>query len=102
MMLEQQEMYLLNASSSNWSDITNYKQINKLITEEHIYKHSFPRHLNILAKTKEGLKSYKIISDAHTVHFHKGNSLKVLLKHKNGLLIGSGCAMEKCFDCITR
>ncbi len=60
-----------------------------------------PYHINVLTQTQEGYKNlFKVISDALTDHFYNGpRTLKsVLEKHRDGLLIGSGCANGDVFE----
>lgn len=86
-------------------NITNYNQVNSLIDENEAYKFSYPTHITILAKNKVGLKNiYKIISDSNTLHFHKEPRIlkKVLLEHREGLLIGSSCGNGDVFDTASR
>lgn len=74
--------------------IYNYKDINTITDSNEAYKYIIPSHINILVKTHKGLKNfYKIISDSHTTHFYKEARIlkSVLKKHRDGLLIGSGC-----------
>lgn len=76
-------------------NITNYKDINSMIDPQQAFKYAFSRHISILAQTQEGLKNLnKIISDSHTNHFYKEPRVlkSVLEQHRNGLLVGSGCA----------
>ena len=80
--------------------VRNYKDINSLKDDCPMYKYVIPRHLNILVKNKVGLKNfYKIISDSHTNHFHKGARVtkEVLNKYREGLLVGSGCVNGEVF-----
>ena len=86
-------------------NIKNYNQINSLIVDDEAFKLSYPTHFSILAKNKVGLKNlYKIISDSNTVHFHREPRIlkKVLLKHREGLLLGSGCGNGEVFDVASR
>lgn len=81
--------------------IKKYKDINQAIDINEAWKHEMPRHLNVLAQNQEGYKNlFKVVSDALTDHFYKGpRTLKsVLEKHREGLLIGSGCANGEVFE----
>lgn len=85
--------------------ITNYNKINSLIDEEEAFKFAYPTHFTLLAKNRTGLKNlYKIVSDSHTNHFYREPRIlkKVLEKHREGLLIGSGCGNGDIFDIASR
>ena len=78
-----------------------YDNINKSIDEESAYELAYPTHFTMLSKNEIGKKNlYEIVSDSHTVHFHrKPMILKSFLnKHRDGLLIGSGCIEGEVFD----
>ena len=81
--------------------ISNYKDLNKLVDPNQIYKHVIPTHINMLVKTHAGLKNlYKIISDSHTNHFWRNARVvrSVLEQYREGLLIGSGCVNGEVFE----
>ena len=81
--------------------IYNYNDINSIINPEVHYKHVIPSHINILAANLKGYKNmYKLVSDALTNHFNiDARVLKsVLNKHREGLLLGSGCANGDVFE----
>jgi len=81
-------------------NITNYGMINTIIKPDEAYKYVIPKHIVILVKNQKGLKNLnKIISDSHTDHFYKEpRVLKSFLEaHREGLLIGSGCASGDIF-----
>ena len=122
--LEQQHRALHDAHSTsnvlmkmlgdlNERCIYNYKDINSITDQKEAFKYMIPTHINILVKTHAGLKNfYKIISDSHTTHFYKEARIlkSVLTKHREGLLIGSGCyngevfkmAYEKSYEDLER
>jgi len=82
-------------------NIRTFKDINQAIDPNEAWKHGMPRHLNVLAQNQIGYKNlFKVVSDALTDHFYKGpRALKsVLNKHREGLLIGSGCANGEVFE----
>ena len=75
--------------------ITTYEEINLIIDTEEVFSYTFPTHITILSKNKKGQKNLnKIISDSHTVHFAKEPIIlkSFLEKHRENLLIGSGCS----------
>ena len=86
--------------------ITNYKDINSVITEEEAYKYIHPSHISILVKDEIGKRNmYQIISDSHTIHFYNKEPrvLKSYLdNHREGLLIGSACVNGEIFDIAHR
>ena len=78
--------------------ITCHNQINSLVGNA--YKHHIPKHITLLAKNEAGLKNlFKIISDSHTVHFHKEPRVvrSFLTENRDNLLIGSGCSNGEVF-----
>ena len=82
--------------------ILNYNQINSVIDPEKAYTFGRPSHLTLYALNKVGKKNmYKIISDAHTVHFanKEPRILKSFLEaHREGILVGSGCVNGEVFE----
>ena len=84
------------------SKILNYNQINSLIDENEAFKFSRPSHITLLSLNEVGKKNiYKIVSDAHTVHFYNKDARIVksfLEKHREGILVGSSCVNGEIFD----
>jgi len=81
--------------------LEDLNHLEKFIPEYNPYKNAIPRHLSVLVKTQTGLKNlYKIVSLANTEYFDKEAKLpvKVLDKHREGLLIGSGCMNSEFFE----
>ncbi len=81
--------------------IRTYRDINQAIDLKEAWKHPMPYHMNILVQSQIGYKNlFKLISDALTDHFYHGPRLlkQVLLKYRQGLLIGSGCANGIVFE----
>ena len=81
--------------------VNNYNMINNKINPDEVYKLLKPTHFCILSKNPVGKKNlYKIISDSHTVHFAKEPCIlkSFLEEHREGLLIGSGCANGAVFE----
>lgn len=80
--------------------ITNYSEINKLITED-AWKWQFGDHITILAKNQTGYKNlFKILSDSLTCHMYKkARALRsVIDKYREGILIGSACINGEIFE----
>lgn len=79
---------------------TNYNALNKMVSENELFRYKIPSHINILVKNKAGLKNfYKIISESHTTYFQKDARIVTSLieKYREGLLIGSGCGNGEIF-----
>jgi len=80
--------------------ITTFDRINKLV--EHINPLSkHPQHLTVLVQNRTGLKNlYKLISKSHTETFFAVPQVlrSDLEKHREGLLLGTGCANSEVFE----
>ena len=78
-----------------------HDDFNKHIGQGDSYKRARPTHCTILAKNDIGLKNlFKLVSLAHTTTFYRVPRLKrsVLQKHREGLIIGSGCDKGEVFE----
>ncbi len=81
----------------------NYEKISdlqKLVSQEEIFKFGRSFHINILCKNKTGLRNlFKLVSYANTDYFYKTARIprSVLQKHREGLLISSGCYLSEVF-----
>ena len=76
------------------------KDLDKLVSKDEIHKYGTSYHVNIIAKNKKGLKNlFKIISLANTKYLYKTPRIlrSEIDKHKEGLLIGSGCYESEIF-----
>ncbi len=76
------------------------KDLDKLVSKDEIHKYGSSYHVNILAKNKTGLKNlFKIISLANTKYLYKTPRIlrSEIEKHREGLLIGSGCYESEIF-----
>ena len=72
-----------------------------LINRKEAYKYPIPGHINLLAKTQEGLYNlYHILSIASTDYFTNEAVLTkdILEKYRDGILVGSGCRNSHFFD----
>ncbi len=73
------------------------------IDQDELVKFSVPFHISVLAQNKVGLKNlFKIISMANTKYLFKNGQPKIprkeVIKHKEGLLFGSGCINGEIFQ----
>lgn len=81
----------------------NYETIedlNKLVSQDEIYKYGRTYHANILCKNRVGLKNmFKILSFASTKYLYKTPRIlrSVIEEYREGLLIGSGCYESEVF-----
>ena len=85
--------------------VTNHLEINSLINRKEAYKYPIPGHINLLAKTQEGLYNlYHILSIASTDYFTNEAVLTkdILEKYRDGILVGSGCRNSHFFDIAFR
>jgi len=77
------------------------KDLNNLVSKDEIHKYGKSYHVNMIAKNKTGLKNmFKIISLANTKYLYKTPRIlrSELEKHREGLLIGSGCYESEVFN----
>lgn len=82
-------------------NIRNYNELNDLINLDEIYRLTFPKHINILSKNKNGQKNLnKIISRSHTVNMAREPIIlkSFLNKNREDLLIGSSCSNGEVWD----
>lgn len=74
--------------------------LDKLVSKDEIHKYGRSFHVNILCKDKTGLKNlFKLISLANTTYLYKTPRIlrSEIEKHREGLLIGSGCYESEVF-----
>ena len=89
---------MLNKLSNR--NIETMDQLDNLVSKDEIHKYGRAYHVNILAKNKTGLKNlFKLISLANTTYLYKTPRIlrSEIEKHKEGLLIGSGCYESEVF-----
>lgn len=81
----------------------NYETIedlNKLVSQDEIHKYGRTFHINLLSKTRAGLKNiFKILSFASTKYLYKTPRIlrSTIEEYREGLLIGSGCYESEVF-----
>ncbi len=81
-------------------NISNMNEINEMVSTDEIHKYGSSFHVNILVKNLTGLKNlFKILSFANTKYLYKNPRIlrSELEKHRDGLLIGSGCYLGEVF-----
>ncbi len=64
-----------------------------------------PHHTTMLVKTMTGLKNlYKLVSASHLTYFFREPRMprKLILEHREGLLIGTGCKYGEVFQALLR
>ena len=80
-----------------------HAQLEDLKTPKSLLKHIRPFHVVALVKTKEGLKNlYKLVSLSHCEYYADGPRVprRELIKHREGLLLGSACFNGEVFNTL--
>ncbi|MBR2833296.1 MAG: PolC-type DNA polymerase III [Bacilli bacterium] len=77
------------------------EDLNKLVSKDEIHKYGTAYHVNLIALNRVGLKNmFKLVSLANTKYLYK-KAPRILRseidKHREGLLIGSGCYESEIF-----
>ncbi|WP_100330947.1 PolC-type DNA polymerase III [Bacillus xiapuensis] len=81
--------------------IEYHDQFNAHMGEGNAYKRARPYHCTILAQNDTGLKNlFKLVSISHINYFYRVPRIprSVLQKHREGLIIGSGCDKGEVFE----
>lgn len=81
--------------------IDYHDQLNDFMGEGTAYQRSRPSHCTLLALNEVGLKNlFKLISISHLQYFYRVPRIprSVLIKHREGILIGSGCDKGELFE----
>ena len=89
---------MLNKLSGMNFDIMT--DLDKLVSKDEIHKYGRAFHVNLLCVNKKGLKNlFKIVSLANTTYLYKTPRIlrSEIEKHREGLLIGSGCYESEVF-----
>lgn len=95
------EIFLHLVKKLRKNGINRFQDLNLAINPEDIYKFPYPKHINLLVKRQEGLKNlYKILSEGLTTYYDRDAKVlkSYLNKHRDGLLISSGCYNSYFFD----
>ncbi|MDG5470325.1 PolC-type DNA polymerase III [Jeotgalibacillus sp. ET6] len=82
-------------------EIYNHNQLNDYMGVGEAFKRARPNHVTLLATSQAGLKNlFKLISISHLNYFYRVPRIprSVLQKHREGLLIGSGCDKGEVFE----
>ncbi|WP_134700410.1 PolC-type DNA polymerase III [Ammoniphilus sp. YIM 78166] len=83
--------------------MTNLAQMNDYMGSNGDWMRQRPSHGIILVKNQVGLRNlYILVSKAHTEYFHRVPRIprSELVKHREGLLIGSGCERGELFETV--
>ena len=84
----------------NNRNIETMDQLDNLVSKDEIHKYGRSYHVNLLVKNKTGLKNlFKLVSLANTTYLYKTPRIlrSEVEKHREGLLIGSGCYESEVF-----
>lgn len=81
-------------------NIETMDQLDTLVSKDEIHKYGRAHHVNVLVTNKTGLKNlFQLISLANTTYLYKTPRIlrSEIEKHREGLLIGSGCYESEVF-----
>ncbi len=83
-------------------DFVKLAELNSLVGEGGV-DHLKTFHIMILAKTQTGLKNlYRLVSDSHVHYFHRHPRIprSLLIKYREGLIVGSACESGEFYQAI--
>ncbi|HQN74886.1 MAG TPA: PolC-type DNA polymerase III [Bacillota bacterium] len=95
------EIFLHMLKQLRKDGFNRFQDLNLIIDHKEVYKYPFPKHVNLLVREQEGLKNlYMILSEGLTTYYDReAKVLKSFLdKHRNGLLVSSGCYNSRFFE----
>lgn len=81
--------------------IVYHDQFNDHVGGGDAYKRARPSHCTLIAKNEEGIKNlYQLVSASHIDYFYRVPRIprSLLTKHREGLIIGSGCSNGEVFE----
>ena len=94
-------LFLKLLTAAEEKGITYLDDFNKHIGEGDTYKRARPSHCTLIATDNEGMKNlFKLVSYSHMDYFYRMPRIprSLLVKHRKGLLVGSGCANGEVFE----
>lgn len=94
-------LFLKLLEGAQKQEIMYLADFNKHIGEGDAFKRARPSHCTILATSNEGIKNlYKLVSYSHMDYFYRVPRIprSLLVKHREGLIIGSGCSNGEVFE----
>ncbi|WP_281862824.1 PolC-type DNA polymerase III [Planomicrobium okeanokoites] len=83
--------------------ILYHDELNNYVGAGDAYKRSRPTHVTLLAQNDAGLKNlFKLVSASHINYFYRVPRIprSLLQKHREGLLVGSGCDKGEVFEAV--
>ncbi|TAA67492.1 PolC-type DNA polymerase III [Planococcus salinarum] len=83
--------------------ILYHDELNKYVGAGDAYKRARPTHVTLLAQNDAGLKNlFKLVSASHINYFYRVPRIprSLLQKHREGLLVGSGCDKGEVFEAV--
>ncbi|MBW8348905.1 PolC-type DNA polymerase III [Bacillus sp. IITD106] len=96
-------LFLKMLKDAKEKGIEYHDQFNDFMGKGDAYKRARPSHCTLLAKNEIGLKNiFKLVSISHLNYFYRVPRIprSVLEKHREGILIGSGCDKGEVFEAM--